>query len=78
MLAAWFSGVNHHAPSQGCVRHARVFERDASAGNPADQSPPEIGGRRTKPSAKARIAWLNPLSFDKLFRAVTNIVGRIL
>ncbi len=43
---------------------------------PADQSPPEIGGRRTKPSAKARIAWLNPLSFDKLFRAVTNIVSR--
>ncbi len=45
---------------------------------PADQSPPEIGGRRTKPSAKARIAWLNPLSFDKLFRAVTNIVSRVL
>jgi hypothetical protein len=39
---------------------------------------PEIGGRATNPITKARVAWLNPLSFDKLFRAVTNIVGRVL
>jgi hypothetical protein len=39
---------------------------------------PKSAGEPPNPIAKARVAWLNPLSFDKLFRAVTNIVGRVL
>jgi hypothetical protein len=64
--------------SQGSQGHGRVSERNAIVGNQADQWPLEIGGDPPNPTAKAWVAWLNPLSFDKLFRALTNIVGRVL